>query len=417
MNFYQHYGQKRINKTNMKFILLGATDRVNYGDNLFAVLIKAYIDKAFNGTARVKNYATLASDLQWYGALPTLPVRELYDDDFAEGARVIVVGGEVLGGNWAVIYQYCNPVFQKIYNTRIGRRIIHQNWVRVWLGGKGELPFVPTPELFRKKVSVVFNAVGGARNEGSAKKIAPMLKKAVYKSFRDQKTHQMLKQAGLDEGVLTPDSAILMSKILSKKRIESEVASQVKEYVEQRSYLYFQIGYFKGGKETVAIAEQLSLILKKTTFDLCLCPIGIAAGHDDHIALEKIYIELDLIGYGDRIDFFARPNMWDTMFLISKSACYMGTSLHGIITAQSFSVPYLLINEKILKAVDYMDCWGVGSAELTMSNLSRFGEKFMELELDHLRVIIKEKTQSQLDMAEINMNEVLGLPCDVKINF
>ena len=109
--------------------------------------------------------------------------------------------------------------------------------------------------------------------------------------------------------------------------------------------------------------------------------------------------------------------MWDTMFLISKSACYMGTSLHGIITAQSFSVPYLLINETILKAVDYMDCWGVGSAELTMSNLSRFGEKFMELELDHLRVIIKEKTQSQLDMAEINMNEVLGLPCDVKINF
>jgi hypothetical protein len=56
-------------------------------------------------------------------------------------------------------------------------------------------------------------------------------------------------------------------------------------------------------------------------------------------------------------------------------------SLYGIITAQSFSVPYLLINEKIRKGTEYMSGWGVGKSFRMAFSLQDFGKVFLEIPL------------------------------------
>ena len=44
------------------------------------------------------------------------------------------------------------------------------------------------------------------------------------------------------------------------------------------------------------------------------------------------------------------------MGLIKNSKCFIGTSLHGIITAMSFGIPYLCINNK-QKLKNYIKDW------------------------------------------------------------
>lgn len=392
-----------------KYALLGATDRINYGDNLFPILIQKYIRDEVGSDAQIKNYGVLASDLKSYGALPTHPVSKLYEDEFSKDARVIVVGGEVLGGDWAGIYKYCNPFFHTIYDNKIGKRLIPHNWVRSYLGGKGVFPFVPTPGMFKYDVSIAFNAVGGARDPRSAAAVVPLLQQSDYKSFRDQGVFTSLKKAGLNEAVLTPDSAILMSKVFSASYIDDHVNESSREYVNGEPYIYFQVGNFKGGQEVENLAKQLTRILTETDLRLCLCPIGLAAGHDDHIALGNIYEVLLKTVHKDRVAFFPAPNLWDTMLLIKQSACYLGTSLHGIITAQSFSIPYLLINEKIKKGVDYMQSWGVSDLVCTAASLEKFDEAFLAMPLRDISGLVRKATEIQLELAVKNMNAVLGI--------
>lgn len=392
-----------------KYALIGATDRVNYGDNLFPILISKYIEQMCGSDVIVRNYGVLSSDLNFYGAIPTQPLSELYGDSFAKDSRVIVVGGEVLGGNWASIYRYCNDYYHSIYSNRIGKRIIRNDWVRKYLGGKGEFPFIPTPNMFKYDVSIAFNAVGGARSSKIANDVAPLLRNADYVSVRDNNTASYLKKAGLKDFTVSPDSALLMSKVFSTEFINKKSTEQVRSFIDKKPYIYFQVGNYKGGGNVEEIVSQLNNILKETDFEICLCPIGLAAGHDDHIALENIYGYIINRGYSRRIHLISKPTIWDTMNLIKNSSCYLGTSLHGVITAQSFSIPYLLINNSIKKGVEYINSWGEVEISNVTSTIFNFDQKFLSMNLDELSKQIAVSTSIQIDLAVKNINDIVGV--------
>ena len=45
------------------------------------------------------------------------------------------------------------------------------------------------------------------------------------------------------------------------------------------------------------------------------------------------------------------------MFAISNASLYVGTSLHGLITAQSFGRPYVGLNKNLPKLDSYIKTW------------------------------------------------------------
>ena len=85
---------------------------------------------------------------------------------------------------------------------------------------------------------------------------------------------------------------------------------------------------------------------------MCFCPIGKALDHDDHEALH---------GLGKLVKspftYFDADTIWDIMYLIANSKCYIGTSLHGAITAMSYAVPH--VGLKVEKLSAYLGTWGV----------------------------------------------------------
>ena len=84
----------------MKIAMLGATDRFNYGDLLFPLIVKKSL-LLRNPDFIVDNFATTDSDLSSIGALPTQKISRIYHKQYD---AVIVVGGEVISAYWKMTY-------------------------------------------------------------------------------------------------------------------------------------------------------------------------------------------------------------------------------------------------------------------------------------------------------------------------
>jgi hypothetical protein len=99
--------------------------------------------------------------------------------------------------------------------------------------------------------------------------------------------------------------------------------------------------------------QQLEKVYLKYGIPTILCPIGIAAGHEDQIALEKIYQSINT-----PCSISNEYGLFDIMAIISHSSLFAGTSLHGAITAMSFGIPNLGYCY-ISKLRGYLETWGI----------------------------------------------------------
>src|SRR5690554_4303582 len=95
-----------------KVIVYGAYDRHNYGDLLFAIILKRYLEADNRYSVLVA--ATKSSNLSRYGALPTVPLKKALEATRSQpNTLLIVAGGECLTAQWESIIGYLAP--QSLY--------------------------------------------------------------------------------------------------------------------------------------------------------------------------------------------------------------------------------------------------------------------------------------------------------------
>jgi len=104
--------------------------------------------------------------------------------------------------------------------------------------------------------------------------------------------------------------------------------------------------------------EVLKELEKNYGLTVKLCPIGYANGHDDIEFLQEVQ-EIS----GGEFDLIDDLNVWEIMSVIRNSTVFVGTSLHGVITALSFSVPYIGLNRAVAKLDGFLADWGVGASK------------------------------------------------------
>lgn len=343
--------------TKYKYVLYGATDRINYGDNLMPLVVIEFLSKYAQEGFETKNYGTIRSDLAKFKALPTYPVKEMYNDPFVEGSTVVLVGGEVMVARWGKILSFCYDLAYRARRIRGVNRLFSDRLARLFLGGATEYPFVLSEKDFKYGCSVVYNSVGGPRKPLQDMVVEP-LSQAKYISVRDHDSARNFNDSAGDIAVeITPDSCILMSEFYPLDRLEKMVEPEVHEFSKGHPYIFFQVGLSKSKGKVDQLAKQLIAAASGQSLKICLCPIGRAPGHHDQIALEQIYDEIVKRGHKDLVVFFPEPTLWDVMILIAKAKVYIGTSLHGVITAQSFGVPYIGINQSLKKVNQYLSSW------------------------------------------------------------
>lgn len=341
-----------------KLYILAPNDRFNYGDLLFPYVLDHYFRDLVD---EVVFCSSSEADLTAMGGHRTQPFYRLYEADPADENYLVVAGGESLIVSWCGIFSFIYPSFSRIVRFFQRLRVPYllygsllEAFIRKRFRTRTKFPFAIGKNELPQFKRVIYNSLGGSAIRRSYHILYSAKAKAVYQSVdylavRDQVTHDGLLKLGV-ESQICADSAVLMSKVFTRNGIISRMDPQLLICVRDK-YLFFQIGesYVRGHVEV--IADALLRIHKQTGLRLVLCPIGTALGHSDHIALAQVAGHLPVSAY----QLVEKPSVWDIMGLIAQAALYVGTSLHGTITAMSFGTDFLAYGPLKLKA--YIERW------------------------------------------------------------
>lgn len=342
-------------------LIIGAFDRFNYGDLLFPLVIEAQLN-TYGQPFDASYFGIVNSDLSALGGKPTEDIRAFYNQCNQNNGHtsIIVAGGEAVAVTWSSLLLALNKTFKKThrFHHHLNKVFDLNAFAKRVLHGQTELPFVFTRSDFKGVDRVIFNSLGGSELNPAIFDRYPQLRSRLrqvdYFAVRDEATQSNLKAQSI-KTALYPDSAILMSKFYPRSVLVGQVSQPVAVYVHknQGTYLFFQIKNNHAKNSELRIAQQLDAIAERHPgVHLCLCPIGKALNHDDHLALRRI---APLLKHPSTV--FDEVGIWDIMCLIAHAKVYMGTSLHGAITAMSYAVPY--VGVAVPKLNSYLQTWGV----------------------------------------------------------
>jgi len=341
-------------------ILLGAFDRFNYGDLLFPLIVGNEFDRCSAATKH-EIYALIESDLSRFGALKSKPIRSIYHTgSLSPGDVVIFAGGGTIGVNWT--YMYANLLGKLgnavlYYLKRILGEAATEALSRARFGARAPFPWIAAPENFPVPLKIAYNAVGGSEFSKLPKQIQDRtlshLDKATFLSVRDAETQRLFSRLENVSVELAPDSAILMSEQYPLERLETLASPKTLNTLRGTPYLCFQTNINHARKHGDRIAATLEAIHEAYGLRTVLLPIGRYVGLDDQIALEgirkKTRSPCDIISDD--------ASLFDIMLTIARAHAFVGTSLHGNITSQSFAVPHLGLSDTPCKVDYYLGTW------------------------------------------------------------
>lgn len=344
-----------------KVALLGAFDRFNYGDLLFPIVVKNEI-AIHSPETESSVFALIESDLSSFGALKTSALKTLFRPGVLNsGDAVIFAGGGTIGVDWTYMHSNLlgplgNGILYYLKRT-LGDNTT--NWIsRRYFGARAPFPWVAGPQDFPVPVSIAYNAIGGSEFAQlsplvQARTIA-RLRKATYISVRDAETKRLFQSVEDSVAVhLAPDSAILMSEQFPIHWLEREASSNIGALLDEGPYVCFQSNISYATENLDLIAVTLERVFERYGLRAVLLPIGRYVGLDDHVAIrgikEKLRTPSQVIS--------DKTSIWEIMLVIARAKLFLGTSLHGNVTSQSYAVPHLGLSDKIDKVDHYLRTW------------------------------------------------------------
>jgi hypothetical protein len=377
-----------------KLYILAPNDRFNYGDLLFPHILRFYLKDIVD---EMVFCSTTESDLLKLGGIPTCSFQALYKAKATDQNYLIVAGGDSLCISWMQVLSFVDRKIDWLtaIDHKLHTHFFFKAYTRLKYGYKTLFPFSIGKNELGNFSKVMYNSLGGSMLEyhGSlldTPKVIEVLRNVDYLSLRDIQTSEMLNSKDISN-VVVPDSAILMSDVFTEELLVKNLSVDRNRF-QNKKYLFFQTNLnFLDLNAYVAIIEK---VIDEYQLNVCLCPIGTALGHSDDIALAKIYSQLKC---KDKVLLINSPNIYDIMWLIKHTALYVGTSLHGTITALSFEVPFVAHGP--IKLKNYLDTWCKGKRSLFTEEKDL--ESAVDSQIEH-HVVYISQSQKQQVMESIN---------------
>lgn len=377
----------------MTTAILGAFDRFNYGDLLFPLIADIALDQ-LGHPGELQAYGLKQSDLRLYQAKPTCSLQELAAQ--TDLMNLIIGGGEVLGTRWFNMHLHISepPLTQLLKGSRKLAGLGPADRLSRFLLNKqhAPLPWLLPEGTFARKVNTLYNAVGGSSNirklpAAHQRYLVTTLGQAAFVSVRDQDTQTVLAELGID-AQLTPDSATLMKHLVTA--LDAHV-SEPSRALTQEAYACFQISKHHAHGRVSEIAIALDKLQQERNLNILLLPIGRAPAHEDQLALAAIAEAMTTPALTPAPDI----GIADIMMLIAESELFVGSSLHGAITAMAFAVPHLAFPE-VAKVQRYLKTWDIPEqqASTRMETLLADVERVLSVGKD-----IREHLAEQLEQA------------------
>jgi Polysaccharide pyruvyl transferase len=326
-------------------VVFGAFDRHNFGDLLFPHIVEAIVpgrELIFAGVTE--------SDLRGYGGHRVeaiARVAETWEARYGDSPTdVIHVGGEILSCNtygaalMALSPSEANAAIRQ-HEQQQHTELERIAWAQRLLGIPHRAAYVLPKTLFARPGAFVFAGVGGSSLDRLAPdvrdEVLASLRAADYVGVRDPITRAILLDAGIDaHPLLDPvtDIARLFADRVRSSADGGEAGCVRRALAE--GYIAVQFSTAFGDEQTLAdIARQLDRVAADMGVGIALFRAGAAFAHDDLDCYRAVAQTMQ----SRRTHVFESLDVWDICALIAGSRAYCGSSLHGRIVADAFSVP------------------------------------------------------------------------------
>lgn len=337
--------------------LVGSFDVENYGDLLFENIFSFQIRKVID-IERIDLFAPKNCKKPFESNKQVYSVTELEGKHLEKSYDAIVVGGGDL------IH------FHKIMTNmpHISNELIEYEALYMWL--------IPLFTSLKYNIPLIWNAPGVPFEFSEKEKIFvnQMLDIVDYICVRDEKSKKILLSTGTNKNILVcVDTVLSLCEVFERDLMKDYLKSSLLPIEGDRDYIIFH-GNANYTEDDIRICSDVLLDIKNTyRKKIVLLPIGYALG--DLEILEKIahYHPNEFIFSKEHFSIF------QTIALISNSAAYIGSSLHGLITATSYEIPCVVINNyNAVKIAGFLE--KIKRKNIMITNVEELKEKYREIQ-------------------------------------
>lgn len=285
----------------------GTFDINNYGDQLFPIILKYALTKRLN---RVK--------IDLYSPLSTIVENQTINSirpPFKKGYNALILGGgDIISYSLAI-----NSIYDKEFKKS------HTAHFDCW-----GVPMINADA----STPIIWNAVGVPQvfYHPYSSLIQTLCSRVSYISVRDEISKKNMQHTGIAQPIeLIPDTAVYLSKIFSCDYLREKIKHLVPE-----NYFIFQISPYFFSQVSVQDWTRFIQDIETHLSSKCIL-LPICRCHGDDEALKQIngfeMIEKEL-------------SIEEIAGIIASARCFIGSSLHGAVTAYSYGIPFVSLNLK-----------------------------------------------------------------------
>lgn len=332
----------------------------NYGDLLYPVIVRKMLQ--LRGVEdEICQYSFLEGPAPCDSGYTNISIQKLLESKTRVLTSLVIGGGDILRTDTATLASH----YKTIYRKRIGH-----SWLQ-WIGEKCLI--TPTVvEMFLKQC-LNYNAVGpflldrrsfpgigsvnycscGIPFDFSAKekdKVKDVMDSASFIWLRDHPSRDKLLATGVTKEIHTaPDLILTISDFFDPARERSKGLDILRSFGVDtvKKIVSFQCTH-QAGEPLGEIVAQLSRYRERVGAEIVLLPLGYC--HKDDRFLKRLCHES-----GGVFRYIGVRSIFDMLSVLAASDLFIGTSMHGNITALSYGIPHLFGPIRVDKAEGFLD--------------------------------------------------------------
>jgi polysaccharide pyruvyl transferase WcaK-like protein len=360
----------------------GTFDVANFGDLLFPLLAQKRLSSL---DAKIVAVSPIGAPPIWEDCVPSVGFDEIMN--IADKPSGVLIGG----GNILTLMPTTLPAYNRGSVPLLG-------YPDIWVGAS---------YLASEKVPVCWNAPGvpGAFASEQHSFVRDCIDRSSYVSVRDEQSRKFLLEAHPDAIIsVFPDPAWEISNLWTNNQLEEsyeEAFSKRGQKRPRRSIaVHLNLRYLASASNQT-IAGCLDKIAKKFKARIVLLAIG-PCHQDDALAR--------IIGGFMKTSplIIDRPNsLKEITSCIAHSEAYIGSSMHGLITASSFCVPGICLTsgekpkfQGLREQLNQEDMWS--------QSWETIPKQLLSLDLDQKKLQLRELRQRMLEKVDQHWKHILS---------
>ncbi len=370
---------------------LGTFDAENYGDLLYPLLFR-YVLQRRGAHPEVRQYSMLRGAAPQEAGFETYPALSLFEPERAVPRRLVVGGGDILRTDFDLVASHYGRASRVSYGglrrslgtadllgylLRKGLPTLDANGFYAerfrarWMNYPAAGPFLINPDDLPQGGPVYYLSCGVPYDFAPSERngVERTVERARFVYLRDEQSAEKLRRAGVRrELCVAPDLAVILSdqfEHANEARRGREILSRFGVDTTRPVLCFQSLPHPDFSEEE--IVRQLRHYRERTRSEVVLLPVGYC--HGDHEFLQRLSKRS-----GGALKYAGVSSIFDMISIIAASDVFVGTSLHGNITAFSFGVPHLFGPLHVDKAEGFLSVVNL-PLELKLRSWSELNDK------------------------------------------